>query len=150
MPDINIEINSLEVWKIDNSDLSYRYERRTRNLLKLACWTPASNDNEVNSVESICLNGFVVPPNKSGLEFSTGVVDIARARSRGEFNSVYSFIYSEIGVGRAYVCDSSSVDIPAGFDSLYITPQPLGRKRDGKFSLLEYRNAARIENRPPS
>jgi hypothetical protein len=138
----DLEIDTLEVWRIDNPDHAYRYERRTKNLLKLACWTMPNTD--LNSVESICTNGFRIPPDASGLGFTTGLIDLPTYRNNSK---TYTYIYSEIGVGRAFVCDNIEAEIPNGFDSLYITPQPLDRNRDGKFSLSEYRTAARFEYR---
>lgn len=137
-----LEFDSFEVWRIDNPDLAYRYERRSKNLLKLACWTMPNN--ELNSIESICTNGFKFPPDVNGLEFTTGLIDLPTYRNSSK---TYTYIYSEIGVGRAFVCDNIEAEIPNGFDSLYITPQPLDRNRDGKFSLSEYRTAARFEYR---
>lgn len=142
-----VKIGEMEVWKINNPDHLYQYEQRTKNLLKLACWKPSiSNENDVNSIENICSYGYRIPNGGFGLEFTTGILELGVPAS-SKHSTLHTFVYSEIGVGRAYVCDRIDIELPTGFDSLYITPFPLDRNRDGKFSLTEYRSAARFDYR---
>ena len=74
------EINKLEIWKIENLDLSFRYDRRTSNMLKLACWVNTSTLSNDNSVESVCNHGFSFAKTvNNGMDFNNGVIDFNHA-----------------------------------------------------------------------
>ncbi len=147
------EINKLEIWKIENLDLSFRYDRRTTNMLKLACWTNTNHLVNDNSVESVCNRGFSFNKTlNNGLEFTNGVIEFNHAEEISVAKE-FAFIYSEIAVGRSFVYDGDLQSrqpqpcVPAGYDSLYVPNMPLDRDNDGKFSLNEYQAAATFDNR---
>lgn len=142
--------HNLEIWKIENLESNYRYERKASNMLKVACWMSAHDLSGGNALESICKKGFRFDklPN-SGMEFRTGAMhlpDNASTASTQQF-----FIYVEVAVGRAFVCDADMVNrpLPSGYDSFYLTGRPLDRNRDGEFDLQEYQAAAHFDGRDP-
>ena len=140
---------NLEVWKIENPESNYKYERKTSNMLKVACWSH-SNTIEGCSLEDICTKGVRFDRTEAGgMEFKTGVIDFS---SDLALYTSYCLVYFEVAVGRAYVSDKDVklMKIPAGYDSLYIPPVPLDRNNDGEFDLSEYQSAAQFDNRDPS
>jgi hypothetical protein len=148
------DISKLEIWKIENLDLSFRYDRRTTNMLKLASWMNSNALVNDNTIESVCNRGYSFARTlNNGMEFSNGVIDFNNAHEIS-MSREYSFIYSEIAVGRSFVQDGdfsrnkqNQPCVPLGYDSLYVPEQPLDRDQDGKFSLTEYQAAANFDNR---
>ena len=148
-------ISKFEVWKIQNLEFTYQYQNHTKSLQKLASWTNARKlDGNTNNLEAICEQGFNF--DNKGMEFQTGVIEEARnCGDPGEADREHTFVYSEVAVGRSFVYSNdlidreSVVDIPPGYDSLYIPSKPLDRDKDGKFSLAEYQSAARFDDRNP-
>ena len=149
------EITKLEIWKIENLDMAFRYERKTSNMLKLATWTSTKGLPGDNTVEGVCNHGFSFDKTlNNGAEFVNGVIDFSAQRSDDiSLNKDYSFIYSEIAVGRSFVYDNDlrkrqpQPCVPVGYDSLYLPANPLDRDNNGEFSLQEYHLAANFDNR---
>jgi hypothetical protein len=142
-------LEKLNIWKINNTELQYRYERRTNGMLKVQGWHDAENLDKENSLEQLCIRGFHLDPIASkGMEFSTGIINLDDAVSGLD----QCFLLLEIAIGRSFVYDGnlSQASIPHGYDSLYIPDQPLDRNKDGKFSLQEYQSAATFDNRNPT
>jgi hypothetical protein len=140
---------NLEVWKIDNAEANYKYERKTTNMLKVACWAHSSTI-EGCSLEDICTKGLRFDRTaKGGMEFKTGVIEFS---SELALYTSYCLVYFEVAVGRAYVYDGdpTTKQLPSGYDSFYIPPCPLDRNSDGEFDLQEYQNAAQFDNRDPA
>jgi hypothetical protein len=140
-------IEKLNIWKINNTELSYKYERKSSGMLKTQGWYNAEELPGDNNLEQVCLRGFHYDPVETkGLEFSTGVIDFP---DDSYLHLDHCFVFYEIAIGRSFVYDGnlSSAMVPTGFDSLYIPDQPLDRNRDGKFSLQEYQSAASFDNR---
>lgn len=140
---------NLEVWKIENPEGNYKYERKTANMLKVACWTH-SNSIEGCTLEDICTKGVRFDRNQSGgMEFKTGVIEFS---SELALYTSYCLVYFEVAVGRSLVFDGDvgQKKLPPGYDSFYIPPTPLDRNQDGEFDLQEYQAAAHFDNRDPS
>lgn len=104
-----------------------------------------------NNIQNVIQYGYSFKHTKGRMMFSTGVIDNTMFQSQNNSNE-YTFILTQVGVGRPYVCDDSSnmMSVPTGYDSFYIPPLPLDRNKDGEFSLSEYRAAACFNNRDPS
>ena len=155
-------IEKVEVWKVENLDLNYQYQQRTKNMMKLASWIDhKSLDATTNSLEMICERGFEFDGDTTkqgqGMTFSTGVLEQLSDKQFKERSEEEDqiFVYSEIAVGRSFIYDGESSghenkNIPAGYDSLYISRHALDRNRDGVFSLQEYQAAANFEGRDAS
>jgi hypothetical protein len=144
-------ISKLEVWKIDNPDLNYKFERKSSGMMRLQSLVSTENMSSENSVEAICSRGYYLGLGQSaGALFTTGLINLPNKDAT--FASDIQFVLFDIAVGRSFAFDGSlvSATIPPGYDSLYIPDQPLDRNRDGKFSLQEYQNAASFDNRDPS
>jgi hypothetical protein len=148
-------IDKLTIIKIDNADLTVRFERRSQKLLKLAGWSNMKNlsaDN--NDVSMLSNRGFVFGKGTSGMEFSTGVLAGITAPDPGAISKEHTFVYSDIAVGRAFVHDNiestHDTKIPETFDSFYISPVKLDANDDGEFDLFEYQQAAQFDERDPS
>lgn len=140
---------NLEVWKIENAEGNYKYERKTSNMLKVACWVH-SNSIEGCTLEDICTRGVRFDKNEAGgMEFKTGVIEFS---SELALYTSYCLVYFEVAVGRSYVFDGDvkTKKLPAGYDSFYIPPFPLDRNNDGEFDLQEYQAAAHFDDRDPS
>ena len=144
-------LENLEIWKIENLELSYRYERKTSNMLKVACWLNAGDIEGGNTLEDVCRKGFSFDKMEgSGMAFSTGKIDFG---SEIPAYAKYSFVYTEVAVGKPFVYDgdfsSAALKPPIGYDSFYIPSQVLDRNKDGEFDLEEYQAAAHFDNRDP-
>lgn len=140
---------NLEVWKIENPEGNYKYERKTANMLKVACWTH-SNSIEGCTLEDICTKGVRFDRNAAGgMEFKTGVIEFS---SELALYTSYCLVYFEVAVGRSLVFDGDlkQKKLPPGYDSFYIPPTPLDRNNDGEFDLQEYQAAASFDNRDPT
>lgn len=144
-------VSKLEVWKIDNPDLNYKYERKSSGMLRLQSFVSADTLSSENTVEAVCSRGYYlgVGPNAGAL-FTTGVINLPNRDAT--FAGDLQFILFEVAVGRSFAFDGglATAIIPPGYDSLYIPEQPLDRNKDGKFSLQEYQTAASFDNRDPS
>lgn len=144
-------VSKLEVWKIDNPDLNYKYERKSSGMLRLQSFVSADTLSSENTVEAVCSRGYYlgVGPNAGAL-FTTGVINLPNRDAT--FAGDLQFILFDVAVGRSYAFDGglATAVIPPGYDSLYIPEQPLDRNKDGKFSLQEYQTAASFDNRDPS
>jgi hypothetical protein len=143
----NGECENVEVWKIDNLESNFTYERKTSNMLKVACWRNTNGMEGGYSLEDICTRGLRFDRTEhGGLEFTTGVIDFG---SNLALYGSYCFLYFEVAVGKAFVCDgaTSSQKLPAGYDSLYVSASPLDKNHDGEFDLSEYRAAAHFDCR---
>ena len=152
------EVGKIEIWKIENSELKIRYERRGGNSLKIVALDDATALGNENSIQDVCARGFVFRSPPGGKVFTTGLLP---ALSRKDYGSnvasadsdiEYSIIYSEVAIGRSKVCDEAEITLPVppGYDSFYISQKPLDRNQDGEFSLLEYKQAANFDNRSAS
>eukprot|EP01032_Pedospumella_encystans_P020134 gene20134-22882_t len=139
---------NLEVWKIENTEGNYKYERKTTNMLKVACWVH-SNSIEGCTLEDICTRGVRFDKTESGgMEFKTGIIEFS---SELALYTSYCLVYFEVAVGRSYVFDGvKTKKLPAGYDSFYLPPFPLDRNNDGEFDLQEYQAAAHFDNRDPT
>ena len=175
LPNSNIgTISSLQIWEVDCDDIATRYitiiitiiyiiiitiitinpitryERRSSELNKVSCFVSSKDLTFDNSIQSVIQNGYSFKHTNGRMLFSTGIIDETVFQTN--VNSEYTFILTEVAVGRAFVCDDTSkmVKVPNGYDSFYIPPLPLDRNKDGEFSLSEYRAAACFDNRDPS
>lgn len=140
-------IEKLNIWKINNSELQYRYERRCNGMLKITSWFNAEYLDVDNNLEQICMRGFQFDPNHNhGMEFPTGII---RFHDDSYTSLDHCFLLVELGIGRSFVYDGNlaKAQIPQGYDSLYLPEQPLDRNKDGKFSLQEYQSAATFDQR---
>lgn len=142
--------NNIEIWKIENPELFLKFEKASSSLLKVTSWTVVESLTPANSLHSICSFGFKFPP--GGMLFSTGNQDLNLNLCLNKSDNKCTLIFSEVAIGKSYVVDSipSTVGLPSGYDSFYVTPQPLDRNNDGEFSLSEYRAAANFDGRPAS
>jgi hypothetical protein len=142
-------IEKLNVWKINNQEIQYRYERRCAGMLKLQGWHNAENLNSgENSLEQVCIRGFHFNPseNNGGMTFNSGIIHFD---DDAYISLDHCFLFLELAIGRSFVYDGnlSKASIPNGYDSLYLPELPLDRNKDGKFSLQEYQSAANFDNR---
>ena len=140
-------VEKITVWKIENMELQYKYERRSSGMLRLNGWMNCEQLSTENSLELVSSRGFYFDPSKvRGIEFPTGIIKSIPEYSHG---IEYCFLFYEIAVGRSYIHDrdTSQASIPPGYDSLYLSPKPLDRNKDGKFSLHEYQLAAQFDHR---
>lgn len=140
-------VEKLSVWKIENMELNYKYERRSNGMLRLTGWQNAESLSGENSLEQICARGFHFDPALAkGLTLATGIIE---PLAEYALSMEQCFMFYEMAVGKSFVYDGdlSQAEIPQGYDSLYIPPKPLDRNRDGKFSLQEYQSAATFDQR---
>lgn len=139
---------NIEVWKIDNLDLKSNYEKRTHNVLKLPCWSNAESYTPENSIQHLSTRGFTFP-NHEGMEFISGMLDVPTIAPGKERRM--TLVCSEIAVGRSKIIDSipPSGDLPALYDSYYVTGNLLDRDNDNQFSMKEYKDAASFDQRNP-
>eukprot|EP01033_Poteriospumella_lacustris_P007176 gene7176-5167_t len=144
-------LSKLEVWKIDNPDLNYKYERKSSGMSRLQSFVSADTLSSENTVEAVCSRGYYlgVGPNAGAL-FTTGVINLPNRDAT--FAGDLQFILFDVAVGRSFAFDGglATAVIPPGYDSLYVPEHPLDRNKDGKFSLQEYQTAASFDNRDPS
>lgn len=143
----NNTIDSLEVWKIDNLEVTGIYERRAVGLLRVSAWVDPA-DIEGGTIEDVSKNGFSFSQS-GGMLFETGVLRLV-GTPKGEY-SERVMLYTEVAVGRPFVYDGNPGmrRVPGGYDSFYIPSQPLDRNNDGQFSLEEYHAAAQFDGRDP-
>lgn len=134
-------VENLEVWKIQNLEFNYQYQRKTKTMLRLASWLNAKSLNrDINSLEMICDRGFSFAGGlvgTGGMVCSTGVIDQFAdidTTNTSDFDKEQTFVYSELAVGRSFVYNSdvtyqygAAMEIPPGYDSLYIPSKPLDR-----------------------
>jgi hypothetical protein len=153
----------VEIWQIENGEFADSYRKRSENLLRLPSWSNPDLLGDLNSVREVCTRGQFQFGPQGYMEFSTGVVDLPSTSKQP--NKPMSLLFSEIAVGRSYVIDDlqaiaqkqrqsrgtggAAGSLPAGFDSYYLTAEPLDRNHDGEFSLAEYQAAASFDNRDP-
>jgi hypothetical protein len=139
-------VSDLNVWRIDNAQVTSNFDRTTGGLLRLPSWVKTEDLPDDNSLDEICHYGFQLH-NTNGMSFSTGNVDILQD------SSVKQLVYCELAVGRARVCDpadiTSSCAIPEGFDSLYVPQERVDRNNDGELTMEEYDAAANFDFRDP-
>lgn len=148
------EVFNVEIWKIDNPDLSVRFERSASSLLKVTSLIDCSSLGVDNSLNDVCNRGFVFK--NGGMEFTTG--QMPQLKPVGKHGGVageddeYQIIYADIAIGRAFVCDQeeTSQQLPLGYDSYYIPAMPLDRNKDGELSIIEYKEAASFDGRNAS
>lgn len=142
-------VAKLEIWKIENLELSYRYEQQSVNMMKLPAWVNSVELNRSNSLEKVSARGFDWSSCGGGYAFTTGVIDFD---GTVEDQQECSFLFCEVAIGRAVVYDGdvAEAEVPPGYNSLYIPFQPLDRNQDGKFSLQEYQAAATFDDRDAS
>jgi hypothetical protein len=138
-------VTNLKIWKISNSEMSTRFERKTGNCLRVSCWVDTATLPEGDTLDDLCRHGFrfhSIP----GYYFRTGgLVDPPEHTS----NNTHQFVYCEVAIGRSRVNDSihPTTRIPAGFDSFYVPTEKLDRNEDGEFSISEYQAAANFNFR---
>lgn len=137
----------MEVWKIDNLEVTGIYERRVLGLLRVSAWVDPM-DIEGQTVEQVSSKGFDFSQS-GGMLFETGCLQLPQTM-QNEYNEKV-LLYSEVAVGRAFVYDGNPGmrQIPDGYDSFYVPNQPLDRNNDGHFSLEEYHAAAQFDGRDP-
>ena len=140
--------SNLDIWKIINAETSYKFSRRAGSMLRMPCWTETGALPEGDSLDSICASGFRFQ-GESGYCFRSGANDFGVSEDEGPQSC--QALYSEVAVGRARVTDADPTltRIPPGFDSFYVSQQPLDRNRDGVFSISEYHHAATFSSRDP-
>jgi hypothetical protein len=119
-------VSDLTVTRIDNPDLTSSFERKTGGLLRVPSWVNAEDLPEDNSLEEIGLYGFQLQ-NTKGMSFSTGIVDMFPT------TTMKQFVYCEVAVGRARVCDPEEISavtaIPRYVFTLYSMPLIFTTKR---------------------
>ena len=136
----------LNVFGIDNAEVTSNFDRQTGGLLRLPSWVRPEDLPSDNSLEEICMYGFQLH-NTNGMSFSTGNVEMTPD------SSVKQLVYCEVAVGRARVCDSaditSATSIPEGYDSLYVPQERADRDGDGELTMEEYEAATDFDLRHP-
>jgi hypothetical protein len=143
-------VDNLQIWKIENPDLVYKYERKSSGMQRVHSLVSVESLASENSIESLCTRGYYLGKSShAGALFSTGAIYLPNKDII--YTKEYQYAFFEIAIGRSYAYDGNlmNVKIPTGYDSLYIPEQPLDRNQDGKFSLQEYRNAATFDDRDP-
>ena len=156
------KIESVTIIKIENPELTSRFEKKCQKLLKLTGWSNLQTlTNENNDLSLLGKRGFVFPKGANGMEFATGnitSIDPAYVLNKGNKSTVevyepeHTFVFSDIAIGRSFVLDHdwSSTSIPEGYDSFYLPANKLDRNDDGEFDLFEYQQAANFDAREPS
>jgi hypothetical protein len=133
------EIIRLEVWKIENNTLNFKFERKTSSMLKVVSFININSMIDDNNLENVCSDGFsLTGPNSGGMEITTGNLkfDVSSVT-----NQDLSFLYADVAVGKACLSlndgDLHNTTIPEGYDSFYI-PKQSSTKRNESFSIHEY------------
>lgn len=151
------DVHDLTIWKINNISLDNRFERRNSHLLKLISLVDFNTLGVENRLPDVFKRGFKLNPHPNstdGMIFSTGVLDLKSKSTINNSDEEYSILYSEIAIGRTFVCDYDSAKKskipPSGYDSFYIPSEKLDKDGDGVFCLKEYRAATTFGNRDAS
>ncbi len=155
------KVTEVKMVKIDNDDLTQRFDKRSRNLIKLVGWSnlkSLSADN--NDLSLLGSRGFVVSKGSTGIDFSVGNITTVSAihvhnASHGNVElhePEHTFVYSDIAVGRSYVLDKDwqHIPVPQTYDSFYMPAHQLDQNNDGEFDLFEYQAAASFDDRDPA
>lgn len=58
----------IEIWKIEQSEINVRYDRKTSNLLKLGSWVSAEDLGKGNTLHDISTRGFTF--SNGGMQFT--------------------------------------------------------------------------------
>jgi len=138
-------IEKLSVWKIENHELIYKFEKRSSGMLRLHGWLKADDLTGENNLEQLCLKGFsfeALP--KAGMEFNVGSVRLGDNKNQPD---EFCFLFYDIAVGRSKIFEGS-VEIPDGYDSLYFPPHVVDRTKEGNVVLKDYKTAAQVDQRP--
>lgn len=155
-------IEGVTILKIDNPDLTVRFDKRSQKLLKLTGWSNLQTlHGDNNDLSLLGKRGFVFAKGSGGLDFITGninSIESAHATNKANKASVevhepeHTFVFSDIAIGRSYVLDKgwSSTPLPEGYDSFYMPAHKLDINDDGEFDLFEYQQAASFDARDPS
>jgi len=156
------KIEGVTILKIDNPDLTARFEKRGQKLLKLIGWSNLQTlQGDNNDLSLLGKRGFVFAKGSGGLDFITGninSIESAHALNKSNKSIVevhepeHTFVFSDIAIGRSYVLDHdwSSTPLPEGYDSFYMPHHKLDVNDDGEFDLFEYQQAASFDSRDPS
>ena len=143
----NCHVSSLDVWKIQLTEISDRFEKKTGSMLRVPCWIGEKDLSEPDSLPEVTTRGFTFD-NMDGMFVTTGRV--SGVSGPGANPAEYMLLYCEVAVGRAYSTDMThinSINLPEGFDSLYIHSAPIDANEDGVISLTEYDSTANFNHR---
>lgn len=143
-------VSDLNIWRIDNAQVTSDFDRTTGGLLRLPAWVNTEELPEDNCLDEICQYGFQLH-NTKGMSFSTGNIPNLIPNA----DVAQQLVYCELAVGRARVCDpaeiaptsTEAVIIPEGYDSLYVPQERVDRNNDGELTMDEYDAAANFEFR---
>lgn len=139
-------IEKLSVWKIENHEMIYKFEKRSSGMLRLHGWIKADDLTGENTLEQLCQKGFNFHTN--GMEFSVGVIRFTDDKSGNQpFSDEFCYLFYDIAVGRSKIFDGSR-DIPDGYDSLYFPQHVASRSKDSFVNMKDYQMAAQIDQRP--
>lgn len=152
------EVGRVDVHKINNQQMTLKYERKSKGLLKMSCFTnltleklsPANKDTV-----RICREGFDFGPD-GGMEFVTGVLtNIPSQRPSTALDpDEHSLVFSEVAVGRSLIAEDkdnvAKLPLPGDFHSFYLPIKVLDRNNDGVFDYEEFQLAASFDGRDPS
>ena len=147
------DVGRVDVWKITNQQLSYRFDQRSKALLKIISLTNLTTEKvgAENSVRNVAHQGFLF--REGGLEFTTGVLkSVPPANPASLKPETYTLIYSDVAVGRSVIVEEKAVlahAMPDGYDSFYVPQKPLDRNNDGVFDYDEFQAAANFDDRNP-
>lgn len=149
------EVGRVDISKIENQQLSMRYERKSKGLLKMSCLTNVTLDKlsaENKDVARVCREGFDFRRD-GGMEFATGVLSSVKPSSPSSLApEEYTIIVSEVAVGRSLIAEDKNVAtlaLPPEYNSFYVPPKPLDRNGDGVFDYEEFQLAASFDGREP-
>ena len=149
------EVGRVDIGKIENQQLTVRYERKSKGLLKVSCLTNVTLDKlsaENKDVARVCREGFDFRRD-GGMEFVTGVLSSVKPSSPSSLApEEYTIIVSEVAVGRSLIAEDKNVAtlaLPPEYNSFYVPPKPLDRNGDGVFDYEEFQLAASFDGRNP-
>lgn len=149
----NHKLRDVNIFKIDNAELGYRFDKNCRKLVKVVGWTNCKTlGGENNDMQMLAQRGFTFGKGLDGMQFTTGIVNEKILPKLFQEKEEHVLIYSDVAIGRAFVEDNDphASDIPTGFDSFYIPMHKLDRNDDGEFDLFEYQEAATFDGREPN
>ena len=139
----DVKVTHLQVWDIRNPSLVSKFHqhlRRCPGQPPVDSWVDVDGLDAHNSEEQICKHGFRLRPSETSMNFSTGMINIAKPPEDGRSSGLNRFLLTEVCTGRSYpkVDPNGKNIIPTGYDSLYLYDSEAMEKGENSGGSSEY------------
>ena len=132
----DVKVTHLQVWDVRNPALVAKFDqhlRRCPGQPPVESWVDVDGLDAHNSEEQISKRGFQLRSGETSMNFSTGIINIAKPPEDGRSSGLNRFLLAEVCTGRSYpkVDPNGKNVVPPGYDSLYLYDNETTEKGNG-------------------